>query len=87
MQQRQASRLQIMEAIEGYLRDRPEAADSVEGVAHWWLRESGLHASLDEVREALDALERKGAVKSQVMLDGRLIYRAGGRQRPDSPGD
>jgi hypothetical protein len=76
MQARRASPRQVMTAIEGYLRDRPGAADSVEGVALWWLREAAVIASLETVREALSELEKLGTVRGQVMLDGRTIYQA-----------
>jgi hypothetical protein len=86
MRQRQASHRQLMAAIESYLKERPGAADSAEGVADWWLRETGLQASLGEVREALESLERKGTVTTQAMVDGRVIYLAAPKGRRQQSG-
>ena len=85
MRLRQASQRQLIAAIESYLKERPDAADSAEGIASWWLVGSGLDASLVEVQEALESLERKGTVTTQVMLDGRLIYLAAAGKRRQSP--
>jgi hypothetical protein len=66
----------IAQAIERYSLRHPAAADSEEGIAAWWLVGEGLQASVDEVREALMLLERRGVMETLVMQDGRCLWRA-----------
>jgi Fe2+ or Zn2+ uptake regulation protein len=70
-------------AIEAYLNVHPAAADSAQGIADWWVLETGLKSSVSEVRRALELLMQKGVVEVQVMVDGRKIYRVS-RNRPDA---
>lgn len=60
-----------MQAIEAYLKQHPEAADSIEGIACWWLRGE---ISVEEVAESLDRLLGKGVIKEWELPDGRTIY-------------
>ena len=48
--------------IRDYLDTHPNAADSVEGVAKWWLRRQRYEQALENVRKALDYLVRQGLV-------------------------
>ncbi len=59
----------VTEAIEAYLTRHPEAADSVEGIARWWLSGDGLDASLEEVRAALGRLIDQGLVAWHQLPD------------------
>lgn len=72
----------VMEAIEAYLARHPEAADSAEGIARWWLSAGGLDASVDEVRVALLRLIERGVVDWRHLPDGRRIY--GAAKRPSA---
>ncbi len=67
---------EVMEAIEAYLARHPEAADSAEGIARWWLATGGLEASVDEVQRALARLIEFGVVRAERTPDGRSLYRA-----------
>jgi Fe2+ or Zn2+ uptake regulation protein len=66
----------VAAAIRRYLIAHPGAADSERGIADWWVPETGMEASLEEVREALDLLREEDIVETQMLADGRLIYRA-----------
>jgi len=70
---------QVAAVIRDYLIAHPSAADSDQGIADWWLAGSGLQASLEEVRQALELLASKQIVEKQMLADGRLIYRAAHR--------
>jgi len=70
---------QVAAAIRDYLIAHPSAADSDQGIADWWLAGSGLQASLDDVRQALELLASRQIVEKQMLADGRLIYRAAQR--------
>jgi hypothetical protein len=69
--------------IADYLARNPQAADGVEGIRRWWLREPHRGASHERVRAALALLEASGLVRRRVLQDGHEIYsRAPARPRP-----
>lgn len=65
---------QLSEAIEAYLATHPLAADSVDGVARWWLTANGPQASAAEVEAALAALVRRGRLRCVTLADGNRLY-------------
>ena len=58
-----------------YLHDHPDSADTVEGVAEWWLRRQHVSDTLAIVNEALELLAADGSVQQRRTADGRLIYK------------
>lgn len=70
----QAEISQLEDAINRYLVSHPFAADTIEGVCHWWLTGSGINASRDKVSAALDRLVQAGLIEKSDMPDGREIY-------------
>lgn len=71
-------RMQISEAatvIERYLNARPQAAETVEGIARWWLVRQRYDDSVDLVRHALDLLVRRGVVERLALSGGQPMYR------------
>ena len=76
----------IATAIERYLERHPEAADSEVGIAEWWLIEQGVQVSIEDVREALALLERRGVMETVTLQDGRCLWRRNaGDQRNQRP--
>lgn len=65
---------QIAEAIRRYLSDHPKAADTVEGIAGWWLVAERYQPTQEEVQQALDDLVAKGMVIRKEVLNGRVVY-------------
>ena len=53
---------QVARAIENYLRTHPQAADSLEGIASWWVPRQRIHDELEVVQAALVQLARAGVV-------------------------
>lgn len=49
--------------IERYLSCHPEAADSVQGIVHWWLTQQRLEVAVNAVTRALELLEKNGVVE------------------------
>ena len=72
----------IAEAILRYLGMHPDAADSVDGIADWWMRTMRVETNVEAVEEALRKLHRDGLVARATLPDGRVIYRA-----RSAPGD
>jgi hypothetical protein len=57
-----------------YLHAHPDAADSAEGVRHWWLTHENAKVALTVVDAALDRLISQGVVRMRVLADGTRIY-------------
>lgn len=64
------------ESILRYLREHPGAADSLEGIASWWLPQSGHSASHEAVQEALDLLAASRRIARIELADGRVLYQS-----------
>lgn len=76
----------LLQAIEAYLAAHPMAADSVEGVARWWLQGSGVTGTYREVEAALETLVRHGRMRRVALADGSTLYCAGpGARGPAHP--
>ncbi len=55
-----------------YMRENPRAADTLEGIAEWWLRDK---YSLTKVRQMLAELVEEGLIVKLEGKDSRPIYR------------
>lgn len=64
----------LVKAIEGYLAAHPLAADSLDGVARWWLGSRGIHATVQEVEQALNALVAGRRLRQTRLADGTVLY-------------
>ena len=64
----------IAEQIEGYLSDRGGAADTLDGVVHWWLLQQRVLESEAEVRQALDLLCHQGKISKRVLADNTELF-------------
>jgi hypothetical protein len=58
-----------------YLQKNPEASDTLEGIAAWWLEQQRIEQLVEEVAEALELLVKKGAVKAHKKPDGITTYK------------
>jgi Fe2+ or Zn2+ uptake regulation protein len=64
----------LVEALSEYLRRNPQACDTLDGIASWWLGgEWSQRPAL--VQEALDRLEELGVIERVRAGDGRVRYR------------
>ena len=57
-----------------YLSEHPDAADTPEGIALWWIKRRRYEASVRLVSLALDDLERRGSLDKTILADGTLLY-------------
>lgn len=64
----------IAEEISDYLADHPKAADSLEGVASWWLTRQRYERAEDIVQRALEQLVTQGVVKKVSHQGGKTVY-------------
>ncbi|HET9532394.1 MAG TPA: hypothetical protein VFQ92_18700 [Blastocatellia bacterium] len=58
-----------------YLAEHPNAADTAEGILHWWLLERAIIEEEETVERALDRLVEKGLIVSVETADARRHYR------------
>lgn len=68
--------LQLAVEIERYLAAHPHAADSADGVLHWWLRRQRYEESMTKIQRALELLVQRGAVTKRV-VGGQVVYARG----------
>ena len=73
----------VAAAIRRYLNEHPNAADTVEGIARWWLSGSSGNELLADVERAVDLLVLQGEVVRQTRRDGTVIYER--RKGPPMP--
>ncbi len=66
-----------------YLVSHPEAQDTVEGIAEWWLLEQHIRRVSGEVKQAMVELAAKGFVLERRGEDGRVCYRLNPRKRAE----
>ena len=65
---------QIAHEIECYLKNHPNAADTVEGIAKWWLQGEKNDLSNLIVQQALNYLGSKLVVKCNANPCGNKVY-------------
>jgi hypothetical protein len=62
---------QILDCLE----KNPEAGDTLEGIAAWWLEQQRIEHLVEEVAEALELLIKKGAIKAHKKPGGITTYK------------
>jgi hypothetical protein len=65
--------------IESYLRERPHASDTVDGIRRWWLAGRWVDASIPLMSAALDLLVQRLVMKARTQADGSTVYYAAAR--------
>lgn len=75
----------LCDEIDAYLRRRPSAADTLEGIVRWWLARDRTERSRDAVQRALDLLVARHRVKRTVNADGQVIYARADEPRHPGP--
>jgi hypothetical protein len=64
--------------ILAYLYEHPNAADTMEGIADWWLPQQRLTENLTLIHAALRLLLARGLIHKRRLPDGQTIYRVHG---------
>ena len=64
----------VADAIRCYLCDHPNAADTLSGVALWWLSGHAGDEWVTTVQRAIEQLVERGEVARQTLSDGTVIY-------------
>ena len=70
----------VAREISRYLEEHPNAADSVEGIAEWWLLRQRFDDTVGLVQQAIESLVKQGQVEKVVGHSGKVIYAKSGRK-------
>lgn len=73
--------VKLVREIEAYLANNPNAADTIDGVARWWLAQQRYQQAHEDVQRALEYLVSEGIVTKTKIADGRVLYARAGRRR------
>ena len=65
---------QIAGEIERYLNHHPNAADTAEGITHWWFLRQRYELYGNLVQQALDYLVLNAVLEAKPNLGGHKIY-------------
>lgn len=66
-------RSEIALAIEHYLRQHPNASDTVEGIRMWWLP-IDWQVDINDVEAALNELKEQGRIRRQINTDNHVLF-------------
>jgi len=58
-----------------YLREHPQASDTLEGITRWWLVSQQVNYSVMVVMEVLEQLKAEGLIVGRE-IGGKLVYLA-----------
>ena len=64
----------ICRRILNYLKRHPNAKDTLEGIAHWWLLEQRIQEDTARVQTALNCLVNRKQLVARRQADGRAYY-------------
>lgn len=64
---------EVAHAILNYLYEHPDAKDTLEGIAQWWITREGIARELDEVERGILILLNQGLVV-EVRRGGLMPY-------------
>lgn len=65
---------EIAEEILDYLKAHPQAADTLDGIADWWLIRSRYLRGLQQVKGAVELLVERGLVIERSQPDRSTLY-------------
>ncbi|WP_157269835.1 hypothetical protein [Azohydromonas aeria] len=68
----------LVQCLSRYLREHPDACDTPDGIARWWIAAELPAAPVALVEQALDGMQACGAVESSQAADGRVRFRRAG---------
>jgi hypothetical protein len=65
---------QLTKRILSYLAEHPQAGDTIEGIAQWWLQDPQLQRSRNALQEALDYLSAQDLIVVRRGRNGHVYY-------------
>lgn len=65
---------ELADEITRYLQSREHMADTIEGIAKWWMLRLRLQEETARVEKAINVLHDKGLIQKRVLPDGTVLY-------------
>jgi hypothetical protein len=81
---RKDDRIEIAQHILRYLRANPEAKDTLEGIAEWWLLQSKIEEAVKRVSEAVEWLVANGYLLENRVTGSKTIYEINPTKRDEA---
>lgn len=66
----------LIAEIVRYLRENPRAADTLDGIHNWWLRDVRRRGTPDETQQAVDLLVARGVMHRIPLAGPAQVYAA-----------
>ncbi len=76
---------EIEESVLAYLAVHPQAADTLRGIANWWLPLQRYESGCQRVEHALGTLVARGKLCPTRLPNGEVLYALNQRTRPPRP--
>lgn len=76
----------IAQEIKAYLDANPQAAETLDGIVHWWLLRQRFEDAWNQVERALDYLSEEGFVTKGAQPSGEIVYSSTRRNREPERG-
>ena len=73
----------ITRAILGYLLKHPDAGDTLEGIASWWIARELIESETTRITKIIEALLNEGFLLKQVQEDKTTFYYLNKEKLPD----
>ena len=64
----------VEQQILQYMETHPNAADTAEGIAMWWLENNVHDLDIKQVEAALNNLVSQGLIRRRQLKDGHVLY-------------
>lgn len=76
---------EIQAAVLGYIGAHPNAADTLDGIARWWLPQQRYVTAQARIQAALERLVADGSLQLRRLPDGTALYSLGRAPAPPAP--
>jgi hypothetical protein len=67
----------LAEKIMSYLGKNPNAGDTTDGIAKWWLESGNTPQQVKQVANVLEILTREGLIRKRQLYGGTTLYKIG----------
>ncbi|MCI0591574.1 MAG: hypothetical protein L0Y67_08285 [Gammaproteobacteria bacterium] len=73
----------ISQAILDYLAECPQAMDTLEGIAEWWVMRQAIRVEIQAVAQTVDLMIEQGLLK-EISIGGQRYYKMNQDLRPSN---
>jgi hypothetical protein len=80
----EARRREVGTAVLAYLHQRPQAADTLEGIVGWWLPKQRYDIDRRRIQRVLGELIARGELRCDRLPDGAVLYALNRSTKPPS---